>query len=190
MRRELVEGALLFAPLVAGYVLHGLSMKYGWFRFLAFPIDAGACLRGKRLFGDNKTYRGIVVIAMGASAAYGLLSAFAGDSTFPHLQGLPHGVASMAFGFTFGAAAMAGELPNSLIKRQLGIQPGSQTTGIKGWVFHLLDQVDVLAGGWIVLAFAVTPTVGLTLGSLLFIYFGHQIVTVVGHRLGMRATPR
>lgn len=43
-------------------------------------------------------------------------------------------------------------------------------------------QVDVLLGGWLMLAVAIPPGLGLVLGSVGFVY--------VGHALGMRATAR
>src|SRR6185369_11647711 len=54
------DGATLFAPLFLGMVAHGLCIRFGLLRGLAVPIDGGRRWRGKRLFGDNKTYRGIV----------------------------------------------------------------------------------------------------------------------------------
>ena len=32
----------------------------GWFSALAIPIDGGQTLRGKRVFGDHKTWRGLL----------------------------------------------------------------------------------------------------------------------------------
>ena len=55
-------------------------------------------------------------------------------------------------GFLVGAAAMAAELPNSFLKRRLGISPGAQASGIRGLVFHIADQIDVVFGAWAVLA--------------------------------------
>ena len=52
----------------------------------------------------------------------------------------------------------------------------------------MLDQVDVLIGAWLVLSFVVPPTAGLLLGSFLFVYLGHQLLTVIGYGLGMRTT--
>ena len=81
-------------------------------------------------------------------------------------------------------------MPNSLLKRQIGIAPGRQSGGLTGAAFHVLDQVDVLCGAWAVLCFVVSPTWGRVLGSLACIYVGHQVVTLAGYWLGMRATAR
>ena len=85
---------------------------------------------------------------------------------------------------------MAGELPNSFLKRQLDVAPGRQATGLAGAIFHVLDQVDVAAGAWLVLALVVPPTPALVLASLAFVFVAHQVITVAGYALGMRATWR
>jgi hypothetical protein len=167
------EASALFAPLLLGFLCHGLCIKTGFLRGLARPIDAGARWRGRRVFGDNKTYRGIVAVAIGTGLGYLALGRF------------PFG-----FGLLVGAAAMAAELPNSFLKRQLEIAPGGQARGLTGAVFHVLDQVDVTAGAWLVLALRVRPTPALVLASLAFIFVTHQAITIAGYALGMRATWR
>jgi CDP-archaeol synthase len=167
------EASALFAPLLLGFVCHGLCIKTGFLRTLARPLDAGARFRGRRLLGDNKTYRGIVVVAIGTGLGTLALGRF------------PFG-----FGLLVGAAAMAAELPNSFSKRQLDVEPGRQATGLKGVIFHVLDQIDVTAGAWLVLALRVKPTPALVLASLVFVFVTHQVITVTGYALGMRATWR
>jgi CDP-2,3-bis-(O-geranylgeranyl)-sn-glycerol synthase len=156
-----------------GFACHGLCIKTGFLRALALPIDAGAHFRRRRLFGENKTWRGIVVVAIGTG-----------------LGGLAVGRFGFGFGLLVGAAAMAAELPNSFLKRQLDIAPGRQTAGLAGAVFHVLDQIDVTAGAWLVLAARVKPTPALVLASIAFVFVTHQAITVAGYALGMRATWR
>jgi hypothetical protein len=57
-------------------------------------------------------------------------------------------------------------------------------------IFHVLDQVDLVIGAWLMLAFFVTATWPRIAGSLVFVYVAHQVVTLVGYWLGMRATSR
>jgi len=156
-----------------GFACHGLCIKTGVLHQLARPLDAGACWRGRRVLGENKTYRGIVVVAIGTG-----------------LGCLAVGRFGFGFGLLMGAAAMAAELPNSFLKRQIDITPGGQTTGFAGAFFHVLDQVDVTAGAWLVLAIRVRPTPALVLASLVFVFVTHQLITLAGYALGMRATWR
>jgi hypothetical protein len=181
---HLAEGALLFSPLFLGFLAHGLSMRFGWGRWLARPIDGGLTWRGRRLLGDNKTYRGILAVALGTALGFAALGKLPGaDPTLSR-------AGAALVGLAVGAAAMAAELPNSALKRQLAIEPGTQAAGRRGAVFHVLDQVDVLVGGWLVLSQVVPLTAGRALGSFVFIYVGHQLASLAGYALGLRRTAR
>jgi CDP-2,3-bis-(O-geranylgeranyl)-sn-glycerol synthase len=82
----------------------------------AAPLDGGLLLAdGRRLFGDSKTLRGIVL----GVAATAVLAALLGYG-------------AMA-GAAFGAASLIGDLTSSFIKRRLGRPPSSRAV--------LLDQV-------------------------------------------------
>ncbi len=188
MWSEIWQGVVLSAPLLTGLLAHGLFMKLRLFPELAIPIDRGVSLRGKRLFGDNKTYRGIVAMALGTGCGYLLLGQFVRSGEHEHLSLLPAGPMALLLGLAVGAVAMAAELPNSALKRQLDLPPGEQMKGLPRLAFHVIDQVDIWMGAWLVLAFVVRPTLGLLLGSFFFVYRGHQVFTAIGYRLGMRAT--
>ena len=185
---ELTLVASVFGPLFVGLVFHGLCIKFGWLRSLAAPIDRGAVFRGRPLFGANKTYRGVVAVALGSAAGYTL------QSVVPALQPavfrpLPTlGVALL--GFALGAAAMLSELANSFLKRQLDIAPGTPGGGPAKAFFYVLDQVDFLLGAWLVAWPWVAPTPGRVVWSILFVLVVHQLISVLGALLGMRASAR
>jgi len=67
---------------------------------------------------------------------------------------------------------------------------GRQGRGLTAAAFHVIDQVDVVAGAWLVLAFVVPPTLALVVASLVFVFVSHQAITVLGFALGMRPTWR
>jgi len=185
MASELLEGARLVSPLFVGFILHGICIRYGILRRLALPIDRGAHFRGRRVLGDNKTYRGVLCVAIGTAVGFLILS---GESSAG--SRLPGGSTAALVGLGVGGAAMLAELPNSALKRQLDIRPGAQGSGAAGLLFHVLDQVDVLVGVWGVLAAFVQVRFGMVLGSAIFMYLGHQAITALGYLLGMRATAR
>ena len=144
---ELTLVASLFGPLFLGLIFHGLCIKFGWLRSLAVPIDRGALFRGRALFGANKTYRGVIVVALGSAAGYSLQRLVL-ELQPAVLRGFPtFGLAS--FGFALGAAAMLSELPNSFLKRQLDIAPGAPGGGPAMLFFYVTDQVDFLLGAWL-----------------------------------------
>jgi CDP-diglyceride synthetase len=100
------------------------------------------------------------------------------------------GIRTVGFGFVVGVVAMLSELPNSFLKRQLNIAPGAAGSGLKGMFFYLLDQIDLLLGVWLLLSLAVTVTASRIFWSIVFLFVAHQILTIIGYGLGMRATPR
>ena len=145
-------------------------------------------LRGRRLFGDNKTYRGIIAVSVGSAVGYWLQSLFPDlqPATFQHLPATN----VLLLGFAIGAASMVSELPNSLLKRQLDIAAGKPAHGLAAPFFYLYDQVDFLVGAWLVMLVWVTPSWSLVLWSLLFVLVLHQIVSSLGAFFGMRASAR
>ena len=93
-----------------------------WSR-LKRPIDGGATFRGRRVFGDNKTWRGV--------ACAGRLRRRGRRAEIPHrrpvgsLAVIDYGEANpFTLGAAMGLGAMLGELPNSFVKRRLDIAPG------------------------------------------------------------------
>lgn len=114
--------------LLAAFTAAGVAQT-AWFaapasRLFAVPLDAGMTWRGARVFGENKTTRGFVIMIPAAAAVFAAQSAMLAP---PEAAGLwPLSVAGYAgLGAWAGFGFMAGELPNSFIKRRLGITPGT-----------------------------------------------------------------
>ncbi|WP_036260689.1 CDP-archaeol synthase [Methylocapsa aurea] len=79
----------------------------------AWPLDFGArFVDGRPLLGTSKTIRGLLLALVATAGAAPLL-------------GLPWQVGALA-----GAAAMAGDLLSSFIKRRLGLAPESMALGL------------------------------------------------------------
>jgi CDP-archaeol synthase len=112
----LLAGAANTAPLIAAKLLGAR---------LAWPVDGGVRLRdGRPLFGASKTLRGILC-----------------GIALPALLAPPLGQ-PVTVGLAIGAAAMAGDLLSSFVKRRMGRVPSSQAMG--------LDQIpEVLLPTWI-----------------------------------------
>jgi hypothetical protein len=189
--REILGTAYLLLPLLGGAAVHGVCMRYGWLGFLARPMDGDRRYRGRPLLGHSKTFRGPVLVAVGAAAVFALqcevlnrLEALASIELVDYAQ-LPGWLGVLA-----GGVAELFELPNSFVKRRLGIEPGGTTRGLLGVVFYLWDQLDVLMGFWLVMALAV-PATPLRVGvSVAIVATIHPLLTFVGYLLGMRPTAR
>src|SRR5450432_4214077 len=66
---------LLFAlPVIVGGGLHIAAIRIGlWPGLARVPLDGGLTWRGRRIFGENKTVRGAVVMVAATALASGLL---------------------------------------------------------------------------------------------------------------------
>ena len=189
----MLQGTLsLLLPLLGGAIVHGVCMRFDWLAFLKRPIDGGRTLRGRRLFGHSKTWRGPVLVAVGA-ALVGALQQWLPDA-WSALAGLERGSDRPLPGpwltALAGFVAELGELPNSCVKRQLGIAPGATARGPLSLLFYVWDQLDVVLGYWLVLAFVVPdplPPFALSLAIGLAI---HPLLTWIGYGLRMRPTAR
>ena len=91
-------------------------------------------------------------------------------------------------GILLGLGMTLGELPNSFIKRQLAIPPGSRKKGLLGAAFFLFDQVDLTIGIWVFSYLLIRPSLLLVLGSFLLTIVLHVTISSVGYLLGMRKT--
>lgn len=157
---------LIFAiPVIFSASLHMVVVKFDWFAFLKFPLDHNKTWRGKRIFGKNKTYRGLVVMIF-FSIAFTFGNKLLIDY-FPKYENynlLNFEEFSFAFyGFLYGLGYVLAELPNSFIKRQIGTKEGKT----KNVFMVIADQLDSVVG--IMLLF-------LPFSELSFLHFGVGVV--------------
>lgn len=130
----------------------------------AAPIDGGRRLHdGRPLFGSSKTWRGLLAALLAGAA---LAPLFDVPSTL---------------GLTVAAAAMAGDLLSSFIKRRLGIPPSGVAFG--------LDQIPE---SLLPLA-VVAPSLGLTLAEVLQLTVAFLVIELLLsqalYRLNLRQRP-
>ena len=135
---------------------HVIWLRSSFSRRFAVPIDLGVTLRGHRLFGDNKMWRGFLVIIPAAAASFFVLSQILRGVGHSSLGLWPLGPAAYAgLGAWTALGFMIGELPNSFAKRQLGVPPGGTAPGRMGLLFRLADRLDSVLGVLIALALVV-----------------------------------
>jgi len=163
------------------------------------PIDFGRVLAdGERLFGDGKTWRGLVGGAL-AGASIGLLL------TLPFALGAPEspwsfGAPIVAFPSSLGIAflssgmlalgSLLGDLVGAFVKRRLHKPRGAKAPG--------LDQYDFVAGA--LLASLLIPWWSVPrffsgdgvygLGAIILITPAlHRAVNILGYRMGKKHEP-
>ena len=182
--------------LIVAFVLAGLLQSL-WLRsrvsqVLAIPLDGGRTFRGRPILGENKTLRGFVVMIPAAALAFAavaiVVSLPRGVPPPTLWQLTPAGYA--ALGAWAGFGFMAGELPNSFVKRRFGILPGqAPASGLVAAICFTIDRTDSIVGMLAALTVAV-PTPWMTwvlvliLGPLIHWLFSWWLF-----RLGVKRRP-
>jgi CDP-2,3-bis-(O-geranylgeranyl)-sn-glycerol synthase len=176
--------AIVLAMSLAG-LAHSFWMASRHSASFRIAIDGGRQWRGARIFGDNKTLAGFMAITPAAGAAFALLGALRDALPWWLDAGLwPLAPGQLfALGCWAGFWFMAGELPNSFLKRRFGLAPG--TIPASGWqrllclVLDRIDSVIALLAALAVLVpmhwttwlwvLAIGPAVHLAFSSVLFV---------------------
>jgi hypothetical protein len=182
-----VEAVWVFLPVLGALVPHAPVLRFNLFPALARPLDMDARVRGRRLLGANKTWRGALVMFSGTLVAALLLT------RWPWFrERLPDDVRDappIVYGSLLGAGVVLGELPNSFFKRQLGIEPGRRRRSVPGLVLTLYDQGDFVIGSWVtLLPIWVMPPLGAAL-AFCAVAGVHFVINVIGYGIGARTSP-
>jgi len=115
---------IVTVPLILTNVLHMLAVKGNWLKATRIPI-------WRTGFGENKTWRGVIFVpSANALFLWSISSIFQLHPARPFLLGLILGLSYLLF-----------ELPNSFLKRRVGIKAGGHHRDHK-YLFYILDKTD------------------------------------------------
>lgn len=120
-----------------------IVVKKNYLGFLKIPISTP-------LFGQNKTIRGFIILPVLCGLTAYLVSLFLGPLTSSMLR-------DISIGAGLGLIYMLSELPNSYVKRRLGIAQGQQSKRYR-IVQLLADKMDSILGVLIFYYFMVPIT--------------------------------
>jgi len=173
----------------------GLIIKATWLMLPAYmanptavvfgggtPIDVGKNWSdGRRIFGDGKTYRGLI-----GGTACGIVIGLI-QMQVTSLQYL--GIFTFISIFTLSFGALLGDIVKSFFKRRLGYERGAK--------FPLVDQLDFVAGAWIMTYafdpawfsanFITSPLIMLTV--VLFTPLLHRLTNIIGYYAKLKKEP-
>ncbi len=181
----------LMSPILAG-ILNMIWCKSKILKKLAIPIDGNRkFIDGKRIFGDNKTWKGLigyVILNIFTACLWGLICSVSKmeqynflyinhDNTFTY---------NIIIGILLGLAYALCELPNSFIKRRLDILPGKTTKGIKKIFFIVLDQADSVIGCVLVANYFYKMTLFMILGYIALGTITHILINMMLYFMRLR----
>ncbi len=182
-----MEAIWVFVPVLGAFLAHAPVLRFDLLRSLKRPIDAGRTWRGRRLLGDNKTWRGAIVMFAGVMVATVLLARW--PAYWSRLPTAVQTAGPALFGLLLGLGTVSAELPNSFVKRQLDVAPGTQRASLAGVLLALLDQGDFVLGAWLLLAPIWVMSFGQALTAFGAVVVVHLIVNLLGYAIGARTAP-
>ena len=166
-------------PAILSGVFNMIWCKVSILKCLKRPIDFNKkFIDGKRIFGDNKTWKGFVgylIFNVIITIIWGFICSSCGFNhlNYFYINNTNTVLFNLFIGFLLGLGYALFELPNSFIKRRIGIEEGKSTTGLKKIFFIFFDQADSVFGCCLVV------WMFYDLGILL--YLGYVLVGAVTH---------
>lgn len=149
------------------------------------PIDMGKKYRGKRLLGDNKTYRGLASgVVSGFLVAVIQMLLYHNFSWIQSISGSIVDYSSpkvLLIGTILGLGALLGDSIKSFFKRQIGIASG------RGW--FPFDQTDSIFGAILFIAPIVTLPTKFYIIALIVALVAHPIINIIGWLLKLKPRP-
>jgi CDP-diacylglycerol--serine O-phosphatidyltransferase len=174
------SAAWIFLPALGAPLAHAPVLRWNLIPALRRPIN-------RRLFGENKTWRGALVMTGGT-----VVATLALHRLPSYTRRLPQPVAQTnpaLLGALLGGACWLGELPNSFFKRRFGIAPGERRASPAGVVISIFDQAD-----WVPLAaLLLRPIWKLSAHEtgdvFALVAATHVPINLVGYAVGARTAP-
>lgn len=170
---DYVAALLFFLPAGVANMTPPIVNKIPGLNKWITPLDFGKSWRGKRLFGDNKTWRGLLS-GMATAALTALLVSKLNANTVVT-------IAPIWMGALLGFGALAGDALESFIKRRIELRPG------QSW--FPFDQIDYILGGLLMSLPFVRLPIWVVI-TIVVVYFGlHLMGAYLGFLLKLKEHP-
>lgn len=173
--------ALTLWLMLPAYVPNSAAALFGG----GLAIDFGKnFFDGRRIFGDGKTFRGLI-----SGTACGVAVGIAEHSS-AELAGMPDfgeypSFLWVVFLLSFGA--LFGDLLKSFFKRRLGYRRGAE--------LPVMDQLDLVFGAWALTFifamgwFLANFNIWIMITAIIITPVLHRIVNVIGYKIGTKREP-
>jgi CDP-archaeol synthase len=176
----------VFLPAIGAPIAHGPVLRFDLLPALNRPLDGGRTFRGRPLFGANKTWRGAAMMFAGVSACASALHR--SERYRARLPAELSAINPVIFSGALALGTVIGELPNSFLKRQIGIEPGTQRGSPTGVAISVLDQGDFVLAVLLLLRPFWRMSARQALDAFAVVIAAHAVVNVIGYAIGARRT--
>jgi len=183
MWKDLLFVFWFFIPAGLANIAPILAAKNPILKKFSYPLDCNVKYRGKRVFGDHKTIRGLL-----SGVIFALFAVVIQITMYKHIS-IIRSIVPLDYsridpfilGALEGLGALLGDATKSFFKRQIGIPTG------KTW--FPFDQIDYTVGAILFTSFYIhlTPQQYIIAFALWFIL--HPIATITGWLLGLKDSP-
>lgn len=175
-------GFWIFLPAAIANMSPVFASQLPWLKAWNTPLDFGKTWRGKRIFGDNKRWRGLVLgTFVGGFVGFLQIAVFWQSASI----GANQIILATIGGCLLGFGALVGDAIESFFKRQNGINPGSS--------WFPFDQLDYIVGGllfYLPLAEIPSAVYWQIIVAIFAVYFSlHLLVSYIGFLLGFKDKP-
>lgn len=172
-----------FLPAGVANVAPIFAAKWKLLESLAKPLDLGCTFRGKRLVGDHKTFRGLLVgICTGVVTTFMQVFWYKESSFIQDFSSIDYSIINpFLLGFLLSLGAIGADAIKSFIKRQIGLGSGA--------TWFPFDQLDYILGGILVSAIYIRLTIDQYILITILWFLIHIISTITGYLLRLKSTP-
>lgn len=173
---EIIKIFWFFLPAGIANMTPIFFAKLPYLKKYEYPLDFYQKFRGKRVFGDHKTIRGLISGTIAAIIVVYLQKLFSLPSFVDYQTVNP-----VILGTLLGAGALIGDAIKSFFKRQLNIPSGKP--------FIPFDQIDYILGAIVFTFFYVRLSLWDYLFSILLFLVLHLLISYLGYLLKLKKDP-
>jgi CDP-2,3-bis-(O-geranylgeranyl)-sn-glycerol synthase len=179
----IVAAIWFFLPCGIANSVPVIAMHLPVLKDMNYPLDFGKSLGGIRIFGDHKTFRGLISgMIFGVIVVAIQVSLYNAYEPIRNISWVKYNEINwVVFALLSGAGPLLGDAIKSFFKRRMNLKPGA--------TWFPFDQIDYILGGIIF----VLPIVQLEWWKYILvavIYFiAHPMATFLGYLLKMKDSP-
>ena len=174
-----LQSVYFMFPAYVANMLPQLFCRFKLLEFLNIPVDFDVKMGKQTIFGDHKTWRGVLIGILGSIFIVYLQKRLEGVGFFLGISLLDYSsINILIVGFLFGAGALIGDIFKSFIKRRINIAPGK--------TMPVFDQLDFVIGALLFISLIYTPSLNNVIAIFILSPLLHVAVNIIAYFLKLK----